>query len=155
MDGNGRTARLLMNMILMIHGYPPAIIRKRDRLAYISSLEKAQLLNGEGKSKDDYYKLAAKAVDRSLDIYLKAIKSEGKENPENEDKLLKIGELAKAVGEPNSTIRHWTKLGLLDIAEITEANYHLYSSEMIDRIKKIKKLQERRSSLEEIKDKVS
>ena len=39
-DGNGRTARLLMNMILMMNGYPPAIIRKRDRLSYIDSLEK-------------------------------------------------------------------------------------------------------------------
>lgn len=43
LDGNGRTARLLMNLLLMIHGYPPAIIRTRDRLRYIRSLEKAQL----------------------------------------------------------------------------------------------------------------
>lgn len=153
-DGNGRTARLLMNMILMIHGYPPAIIRKRDRLAYISSLEKAQLVNGAKDSKNDYLKLVTKAVDRSLDIYLKAIKGEGQEKPENEDKLLKIGQLAKAVGEPNSTIRHWTKLGLLDIAEITTANYHLYSRDMVDRVNLIKKLQERRFSLEEIKERV-
>ena len=51
-DGNGRTARLLMNMILLMTGYPLAIIRKADRLAYINALEKAQL----GKSKDDYFK---------------------------------------------------------------------------------------------------
>ena len=31
-DGNGRTARLLMNLILLQHGYPPALIRKRDRV---------------------------------------------------------------------------------------------------------------------------
>ena len=71
-DGNGRTARLLMNMILLMTGYPPAIIRKTDRLAYINSLEKAQL----GKSKDDYLKLILDAVDRSLDIYLKAAQGE-------------------------------------------------------------------------------
>lgn len=153
-DGNGRTARLLMNMILMIHGYPPAIIRKRDRLAYISSLEKAQLVNGEGDSKNDYFKLVSKAVDRSLDIYLKAIKGEEQEKPENEDKLLKIGQLAKAVGQPNSTIRHWTKLGLLDIAKITDANYYMYSNDMIERVKMIKKLQEKRFNLEEIKNKI-
>jgi len=47
-DGNGRTARLLMNMILMMKGYPPAIIRKNDRLAYIKSLEKPQLINDVG-----------------------------------------------------------------------------------------------------------
>lgn len=67
-DGNGRTARLLMNLILMINGYPPAIIRKRNRLAYISALEKAQL----GGSKADFESLIAKAAERSLDIYLKA-----------------------------------------------------------------------------------
>ena len=39
-DGNGRTARLLMNLLLMQAGYPPAIIRKEDRSTYINSLEK-------------------------------------------------------------------------------------------------------------------
>ena len=38
-DGNGRTARLLMNLLLMMQGYPPAIIRKRDRLKYLAALE--------------------------------------------------------------------------------------------------------------------
>ena len=57
-DGNGRTARLLMNMILMMKGYPMAVIRKRDRLAYISSLEKAQM----GGSKDEYLRIITKAV---------------------------------------------------------------------------------------------
>ncbi len=61
-DGNGRSARLLMNMILLMSGYPAAIIRKRDRLAYIDSLEKAQL----GGPKDDYFKIIAEAVERSL-----------------------------------------------------------------------------------------
>lgn len=52
--------------------YPPAIIRKRDRLTYISALEKAQL----GGSKEDYFKLIGKAIDRSLDIYLTALQGE-------------------------------------------------------------------------------
>lgn len=42
-DGNGRTARLLMNLILLQNGYPPALIRTRDRIPYLKSLEKAQL----------------------------------------------------------------------------------------------------------------
>ena len=152
-DGNGRTARLLMNMILMMKGYPPAIIRKNDRLAYIKSLEKSQLFNGEGQEKEnvknDYFKLIATAVDRSLNIYLKAI--EGKsEEPENE-KLLKIGELAKATNQTVPTIRHWTKEGLLQVAEITESGYQMYSQEMINRIEKIQKMKEKRMTLEEIK----
>ena len=142
-----------MNMILMMKGYPPAIIRKNDRLAYIKSLEKSQLFNGEGQEKEniknDYLKLIAAAVDRSLNIYLKAI--EGKsEEPENE-KLLKIGELAKATNQTVPTIRHWTKEGLLQVAEITESGYQMYSQEMINRIEKIQKMKEKRMTLEEIK----
>lgn len=44
-DGNGRTARLFMNLLLMQAGFPPAIVRKEDRSEYINSLEKAQTKN--------------------------------------------------------------------------------------------------------------
>ena len=145
-DGNGRTARLLMNIILLMGGYPLTIIRKSDRLAYINALEKAQL---DG-SKEDYFTLIMKAVDRSLDIYLNAAK--GKTDPQKETvTLLKIGQLAKQVGENNSTIRHWAKEGLLEVAEITASGYQLYASEMIQRIKKIQALKKKRHTLKEIK----
>ncbi len=149
-DGNGRSARLLMNMILLMSGYPAAIIRKRDCLAYIGSLEKSQ----RGGSKDDYFKIIMKAVNRSLDIYLKAAAGEDTE-PADGDKLLKIGKLAKQVGESNSTIRYWTKEGLLNVAEITEAGHQLYAPEMIDRIKQIHAFKEQRFTLQEIEEKIS
>jgi Fic family protein len=38
-DGNGRTARLLMNLILIRGGYPPIAVRPEDRLEYIRSLQ--------------------------------------------------------------------------------------------------------------------
>lgn len=68
-DGNGRTARLLMNLLLMQEGYPPALIRNEDRARYINSLEQAQL----GGTLDDYYQIICEAVERSLDIYLEAV----------------------------------------------------------------------------------
>lgn len=118
-------------------------------MAYISALEKAQL----GGSKNDYFKLISKAVDRSLDIYLKALK--GETDTQNDgQKLLKIGELAKTVNENNSTIRHWTKEGVLDVAEITESGYQLYAADMIERIEKIKALKEKRYNLEEIRTQI-
>ena len=129
-----------MNLILMMYGYLPAIIRKRDRLAYIEALEYAQL----GGLKDDYLQIIVKAVNRSLDVYLKAIK--GGENellPEKSGKLLKIGDLAKAVQETSPTIRHWTQEKLLDVAERSASGYQLYSPDTIERIKKIKKLKHR------------
>lgn len=41
-DGNGRVARLLMNLLLMRHGFPIAIITKEDRLRYYDALETSQ-----------------------------------------------------------------------------------------------------------------
>jgi len=148
-DGNGRTARLLMNMILIKEQYPPAVIRKQDRLAYVASLEKAQL----GGAKEAYFKLIHKAVDRSLDIYLKAILGEDEAQGEVQ-KSLKIGELARMTGEANSTIRHWTKEGLLDVLDVTASGYQLYSYEMVERIKKIHQLKRKRYTLVEIKEKL-
>lgn len=149
-DGNGRTARLLMNLILLLHGYPPAIIRKRDRLPYIKSLEKAQL----GGSKTDYQTLIAKAVDRSLEIYLKAIRKEdSKELPV--EKLMKIGALAKEVDETVRTIRYWTEQGLLAIDGTTASNYALYHPDSITRVHQIQELKKEGFTLKGIHQKLS
>lgn len=40
-DGNGRGARILMNMILLKHKYPPTIIKMEHRRRYIECLEAA------------------------------------------------------------------------------------------------------------------
>lgn len=40
-DGNGRTGRLLTNLILVRLGYPPAIIYQRDRKRYLDALRAA------------------------------------------------------------------------------------------------------------------
>jgi Fic family protein len=41
LDGNGRTGRLLLNLVLVRLGYPPAIIYKRDRTRYLAAMRKA------------------------------------------------------------------------------------------------------------------
>ena len=41
LDGNGRTGRLLTNLLLIRLGYPPAIIRKGERTRYLSAIRKA------------------------------------------------------------------------------------------------------------------
>lgn len=146
-DGNGRTARLLMNLLLMMYGYPPAIIRKRDRLAYIGALEKAQL----GGTKLDYEKMIARAVERSLDIYLGAALGESAIGEIDTEELLKIGELAKVTGETVPTIRYWTKEGLLEVAEVTKSGYQLYAKDAITRCKQIKEFKDMRLTLSEIK----
>ncbi len=64
-DGNGRTARLLLNLLLMKNGFPPAIILKNDRKKYYDALNQA--------NNEDYSKLLLlilQASERTLDIYL-------------------------------------------------------------------------------------
>jgi Fic family protein len=41
LDGNGRTGRLLMNLLLIRAGHPPAIIQKRERIAYLKALQRS------------------------------------------------------------------------------------------------------------------
>lgn len=67
-DGNGRTARLLFNLLLMKEGYPPAIILKNDRKKYYEALNQAN--NG---SYGKLVLLIFQAVERSLDIYLSSL----------------------------------------------------------------------------------
>ena len=149
-DGNGRTARLLMNLILIMNDYPQAIIKKKDRLQYINSLEKAQL-NG---SKNDYFKIIETAVESSLNIYLDAINNKGDFLRGDTQRLLKIGEIAKLTNDTTATIRYWTKQNLLEVAEVTPSGYQLYDKETVNQIKKIKDLKKKRYSLEEIKNKI-
>lgn len=151
-DGNGRTARLLMNLLLMQKGYPPALIRKEDRLIYINAIEQGQL-SGE---MTDYYRIVYKGVENSLDIYLKTFEQKDSKKVgwrfSGAGKLLKIGALAAAAGETVPTIRYWTQEGLLDVAEHTRGGYQLYGETMIERAKKIRKLQkEKRLTIRELK----
>jgi Fic family protein len=145
-DGNGRTARLLMTLILLQNGFPPALIRTRDRVSYLKSLEKAQL----GGSNEDYLKIIFRSVERSFAIYFQAIGGEG---PEVEDSahLLRIGDLAKKTGETLATLRHWMKLGLLESADTTKAGYQLFEPELVDRARLIRALQSNRRTLAEIR----
>jgi len=149
-DGNGRTARLLMNLLLMMAGYPPAIIRPEDRIAYLNAMETAQT----GGSKAAYNQLIHEAVQRSLMIYLDALSGETKE-PDTAPARLKIGELAKQVDAPTSTIRFWTKHGLLHVADTTASGYQLYDQSSVDRVHQIRELKAQRFTLEEIKGKLS
>ena len=67
-DGNGRTARLLMNLILMNQGFPPTVILMNDRLKYYQTLNLAH--KGEMKPFVDFI---GRNVERSLTWYLEAV----------------------------------------------------------------------------------
>lgn len=68
-DGNGRTARLLMNLILIRAGYPPVAVRPEDRPDYTRSLQEAQA--GQGTRAFD--ELLYRRLDATLMEYLNVL----------------------------------------------------------------------------------
>lgn len=60
-DGNGRVGRILLNAILLEHGYPPLIIRKTQRVAYFGALAAAD--------KDHYEKLFRFLIEKYKKTY--------------------------------------------------------------------------------------
>ena len=148
-DGNGRTARLLMNLILLLHDYPMTIVRNEERTDYLDALATAQTKDNT----QPYLNLIENAVDRSLDTYLNAAQGKPALSPFQKlsSELLKIGELAKETGVNVPTLRFWTKEGLLEVSSHTKGGYQLYNRSMVDRVRQIRKLQSQRLTLVEIK----
>ncbi len=87
-DGNGRTVRLAMNLLLMRSGFPPAIILKNDRKKYYEALNQA--------NKGSYQKLTllmAQALERTLNIYMSAL-------PNNDQEYIEISSLVEEPSVP-------------------------------------------------------
>jgi Fic family protein len=66
-DGNGRTSRLIMNLILMRAGYPPTVIQRINRRQYYRVLDRADA--GKPAALVNF---VGRAVERSLNLYLEA-----------------------------------------------------------------------------------
>jgi Fic family protein len=69
-DGNGRTSRLLLNLVLMANGYPPIVIKKETRLAYYEALDTAHTTLNYSK----FVHLIATLVFEAEQLWLKIIK---------------------------------------------------------------------------------
>jgi fido (protein-threonine AMPylation protein) len=65
-DGNGRTGRLLINLLLVRRSYPPAIIYNRDRTRYIRALNRADRDGDTGPLAE----LLARSVNESINRFL-------------------------------------------------------------------------------------
>lgn len=85
-DGNGRMARILMNLILMRNGYLPAIVRVADRERYIKALAFAQ----DGDSIEPFVTHIAEETLHSMELLLKAAKGESTEDPDHLDKRIAV-----------------------------------------------------------------
>lgn len=85
-DGNGRTARLIMNIILMNASYPLTVILKNDRKKYYDVLSKADKGNSI-----PFVRFVTQAVERSLDIYLDILTPKEKK----EEILMSLNQLSR------------------------------------------------------------
>ena len=68
-DGNGRTARLLMNLLLLRGGYVPVTVRPEDRRDYLAALEHGSLADDLGP----FMALMTARLAAMLDDYIAAL----------------------------------------------------------------------------------
>lgn len=87
-DGNGRTARLIMNLLLLREGYPPTIILKVNRQQYYRVLAQA-----DRGSETPLVNFVGRAVERSLIFYIDACTPQVTQPPDD-DKWIPLREAA-------------------------------------------------------------
>lgn len=80
-DGNGRAARLWVNYALLRIGYPPLVIKTKDKDEYFGALEKADV-----GDIDAFTTFIGKNLVHWLEIGIKAAKGEDISEPEDVDK---------------------------------------------------------------------
>lgn len=84
-DGNGRTARILMNFILMQFHYPPVIVKTEDKANYFAALQLADVGNIEA-----FIEYIAQNLVRSLEIMISGANGENIEDDDDIDKEIAL-----------------------------------------------------------------
>jgi len=113
-DGNGRIGRLLMNLLLIRHGYPLTIIRHIDRRRYYDTLRKAD--HGDLKP---FVNFVARCAEQSLDLYLNAIKPSDRENT-----LITLSDAAKLTPYSQEYLSLLARRGVIAATKIGK-NWHV------------------------------
>ncbi len=101
-DGNGRTARILMNFILMEFGYPPVIIKTEDKVNYFAALQQA-----DSGQLEPFVEYIAKNLVASIELMIAGAKGENIDDPEDFDKQIALlTKKMKFVGENTKVSRN-------------------------------------------------
>ena len=129
-DGNGRTARIAMNLLLMQAGYPLAVILKNDRKKYYNALDKA-----DSRKYEPLVKFIAQSLERSLDIYLKTLTPA----TQKQEKFIKLAEISKITPFSAKYLNLLARQGKLEAYK--EGRDWLTSKEAVERYLKNRKRQ--------------
>jgi Fic family protein len=86
-DGNGRTARILTNLLLISFGYPPFWVKTNERSIYNQYIGDIQ---GYGGKPDLFFAFAADMILRSQQLVLDAIEGKDIEEEDDLDKELSL-----------------------------------------------------------------
>ena len=125
-DGNGRTARLIMALILLRINIVPLIIRPMERKRYLNSINKRNV-NG---NIIQYYRYMLKQLLNSAEIF----ESLFGEQKYDQTELLSISEFANICGVPVSTIRYYIRTNKLTPIGRTESGYMLFSKDQVSKV---------------------
>ncbi len=105
-DGNGRTARILMNFILLQFGFPPVVIKTEDKANYFAALQQADA--GIFTAFAEYI---AQNLKNSLELMIAGAKGESIEEKDDLEKEIALLEQSvKAVGKTIEIIKSETAI---------------------------------------------
>lgn len=98
-DGNGRIARLLVNYILMRHGYPMVIVQSKDKENYLNVLHKCDIevglnpsdgANAQLEQVEPFIEYMEGIARHALEISVKAAKGESIEEEDDLEKKIAL-----------------------------------------------------------------
>ncbi len=127
-DGNGRTARLIMALILLHINVVPLTIRPIERKRYLNSINKRNVSGNIIQ----YYEYMLKQLLNSAEIFGSLF---GEQNYDQKD-LLNISEFANICGVPISTIRYYLRTNKINPICRTESGYMLFSKNQVYEVAK-------------------
>jgi len=112
-DGNGRIARIITNLILMLCGYVPAIIKMEERIDYYNSINLSTL--EDPKPLAEF--LGMECI-KSLEMAIKAAKGGSIEEPDDLDKKLSL--LKQEINNEDDENEIKTRLSVQEVKHILE-----------------------------------
>ena len=132
-DGNGRVARLLMNLLLIKQGYPFTVVRNYDRRRYYDTLRKA-----DGGDLAPFVNFIGRCVEESLDLYLSAVE------PTNDKKqFLSLADAAKLTPYSAEYLSLLARKGLIAAVKIGK-DWHVTPEALNEYMTRIRSRKRRR-----------